>query len=855
MPQYLLGTDNGCTMSKAALFTLDGREMAVASQKTETLTPKPGHLERDVPDMWRSTAAAIRQVIAEAGIDPADIACVACAGHGNGLYLIDEAGEPTRNAIMSTDSRARDIIDQWTADGVGETVRPKTAQAIWPAQPNALLLWLKRHEPEAIEKARWVLMAKDYIRFKLTGEAAAELTDFSGTSLISVVDRAYDDEVLEAFGIGDLRGLMPPLVRSADLCGKVTAQAAAKTGLAKGTPVAGGLFDIDASGLGCGILEPSQLCMIAGTWGNNQYIAPQPVLSPDVFMSTCGFYLMLEGSATSASNLEWFVTEFFGAERAAAEQRGKSVYELTNGLVAASDPDSTVLFLPFLYGSNVSPDAKAAFIGRRGARRGRRSSPTSSRSPSRSPRAPSSAHWAPASAAPSPQASTAATPRPSAPWSASTAARTPTRPSRTSTTPSTPATTRSSTRSTASGPISADGPIAVREDPTLLRIATAAALLAAFAYPAVAGKRPDPPYFVRKKTWQDTLLASREALMRLEAEEAKRPDAAPKRRPVALGTWYVIEPFYAPESKKVFDYAFPPEKELAREGGDVQAALAKAYGKLSWKPRPDLQDGVPHKLGAGGNGASYLYRTLTATKPRTITGFFGGDDGILIWLNGKLVYSEPGPRGIAPNQDKVKLRLHAGANHLLLKIPNYGGRHGFYFHTRPTPVGSKDTGRNKALDELWKHLDYVYRKETIVKHEMACERRDRIWDAAWTPGSYGELARRYAKAVRVPTLAREASALAASCRTLSDLGKVRTVYYRGKRIEQTAAQLKDANFEAIRLAIADLSATFPEHYTKGKTCLARADALERKLRALNPTTPRARPASPGPMPWRGSCAP
>ena len=370
MPKYLLGTDNGCTMSKAALFTLDGREMAVASQKTETLTPKPGHLERDVPEMWRSTAAAIKQVITEAAIDPADVACVACAGHGNGLYLIDEAGEPVRDAIMSTDSRARDIIDEWTAKGVGEKVRPKTAQAIWPAQPNALLLWLKRHEPEAIERARWVLMAKDYIRLKLTGEAAAELTDFSGTSLISVVDEAYDDEVLAAFGIGDLRGLLPPLVRSADLCGKVTAQAAAETGLAEGTPVAGGLFDIDASGLGCGILEPSQLCVIAGTWGNNQYIAPQPVLTPDVFMSTCyaipGFYLMLEGSATSASNLEWFVTEFFAAERAAAEPQGRSVYELTNGLVAGADPDSTVLFLPFLYGSNVSPDAKAAFIGLNG---------------------------------------------------------------------------------------------------------------------------------------------------------------------------------------------------------------------------------------------------------------------------------------------------------------------------------------------------------------------------------------------------------------------------------------------------------------------------------------------------------
>jgi len=370
MAKYLLGTDNGCTMSKAALFTLDGREVAVASGKTDTLTPQPGHLERDVPEMWDTTAAAIKQVITESGIDPADIACVACAGHGNGLYLIDEAGTAVCDAIMSTDSRARDIIDEWTAAGVGERVRPKTTQAIWPAQPNVLLLWLKRHRPEVIDKAAWVLMAKDFVRYKLTGQVNAEVTDFSGTSLISVVDAAYDDDILEAFGIADLRGLLPPLVRSADICGAVTAQAAAETGLKEGTPVAGGLFDIDASGLGCGILQPSQLCMIAGTWGNNQYIAPEPVRSDDVFMSTCyaipGFYLMLEGSATSASNLEWFVTEFFAADRAAAEREGTSVYELTNQLVAATEPESPVLFLPFLYGSNVSPDAKAAFIGLNG---------------------------------------------------------------------------------------------------------------------------------------------------------------------------------------------------------------------------------------------------------------------------------------------------------------------------------------------------------------------------------------------------------------------------------------------------------------------------------------------------------
>jgi len=371
MAKYFLGTDNGLTMSKAALFTLDGREVAVASRKTETLTPRPGFLERDVPEMWASTAAAIKEVVAKSRVNPADIACVACAGHGNGLYLIDEQGNPVCNAILSTDSRARAIVDRWLADGVDKTVRPITMQSIWPAQPNALLLWLKENQPEVIRKSRWLLMAKDYVRFKLTGEVHAELTDMSGTSLLSVRDMAYDDGLLDIFGIADLRRLLPPLVRSADLCGHVTPQAAAETGLKAGTPVAGGMFDIDACGLACGLADESQLCMIAGTWGNNQYVSRTPVVSEDVFMTTLyaipGYYLMLEGSATSASNLEWFVTEFFGAEKKLAEGQGRSVYALCNELVSATKPeDASIVFLPFLYGSNAGPDASACFLGLNG---------------------------------------------------------------------------------------------------------------------------------------------------------------------------------------------------------------------------------------------------------------------------------------------------------------------------------------------------------------------------------------------------------------------------------------------------------------------------------------------------------
>jgi len=367
MAKYLLGTDNGGTVSKAGLFTLDGKEVAVASRSSELITPKAGYVERDMESMWENTAAAIKEVIATAKIDPGEIVCVACTGHGNGIYLTDKNGKATCNAIMSSDGRAREYIDKWTADGVGEAIRPKTMQCIWPAQPNALLAWIRDNEPDVLAASEYVFMAKDFIRFHLTGQAYAELTDMSGTSLMNVGTGKYDADVLDAFGIGEMQRLLPPLKRSADICGAITAEAAKLTGLREGTPVAGGMFDIDACGLAMGITDESQLCVIVGTWGNNQYISDKPVVD-GVFMTSCysipGYYLMLEGSATSAGNLEWFVNQFFKAEKEIAKQQDKSVYDICNELVAGTDPkESNVIFLPFLYGSNVGLDAKSCLVG------------------------------------------------------------------------------------------------------------------------------------------------------------------------------------------------------------------------------------------------------------------------------------------------------------------------------------------------------------------------------------------------------------------------------------------------------------------------------------------------------------
>lgn len=365
---YLIGIDNGGTLSKAVLFDRSGKELAVSSRKTDTIMPHPGFVERDMEEMWQANLGSIRDVIRISGVNPEDVAGVATTGHGNGLYLVGEDGRPVCNGIISTDTRAGDYVKRWYADGTFDEVLPKTMQSIWAGQPVALLAWFRDHRPEVLRRARYVFLCKDYIRYRLTGEAFAEITDISGTNLMNVRDVRYDRDLLKKFGIEEVYEKLPPIRYSAELCGHITKEVAAETGLKEGTPVAGGLFDIDASAIASGITTDREISLTVGTWGINEYISSKPVVSKELFMTSLycmkGYWLVTEGSATSASNLEWYVTQFMKEEKAACKKENRSVYQYADMLVENTRPEeSSVIFLPFLFGTNVDTKAKACFLG------------------------------------------------------------------------------------------------------------------------------------------------------------------------------------------------------------------------------------------------------------------------------------------------------------------------------------------------------------------------------------------------------------------------------------------------------------------------------------------------------------
>ena len=370
MAEYLLGLDNGSTVIKAAIFDTKGREIAVSGEKIEMHMPESGWYERSLDEIWEANAKAIKSVLRESGLHGRDITAVAATGHGNGLHLVDRNGEAVWNAIEGFDTRACKYVEKWQADGTLDKVFPLITQNLFASQWPPLLAWFRDNKSEVLEKAESVFCVKDYVRFKLTGVRNIEMTDLSGCGIMNVPEGRYDDRILDAFGLSSYRRLLPEIVKSDEICGYVTPEAAALTGLELGTPVAGGAFDIDAVGLALGLNDESKLNLIAGTWGNNQCLVRNPVIDKDLFMvsryAIDGYYLILEGSPTGASNLEWFVTELMKKNgfKASPDQ---SVYALCDIEVdKTSAEDADIICLPFLYGNNCGGNARAAYIGMEG---------------------------------------------------------------------------------------------------------------------------------------------------------------------------------------------------------------------------------------------------------------------------------------------------------------------------------------------------------------------------------------------------------------------------------------------------------------------------------------------------------
>ncbi len=364
---HVIAFDAGGSAVKAALYDARGAERAVAAVGMAPLAPgsrlsrarSRGHVGRRL--------RRFAPVLASSGVAPSSIAAVGLTGYGNGLFLLDGAGRPVRNAILSPDQRARAILARWRAEGAEARAAGLTFNAQFAGKPLPLIAWLEAHEPEALERAERALFCKDYLRFRLTGEARLEISDMSAANLTDQRLRRWAPAALEPYGLARHARLFGEGVEPLTIAGAVTERAAAETGLVAGTPVSAGYADGPAMALGLGATDESLISVIAGTWGLNQLATRAPSTDGSVAAVIAGpvpgAFVVTDAGPTSASAFEWFVDSVIG--RADMGRRGReALFDFCNEEVLRAPADGDVpYFLPYLNGRLEQPEARACFIG------------------------------------------------------------------------------------------------------------------------------------------------------------------------------------------------------------------------------------------------------------------------------------------------------------------------------------------------------------------------------------------------------------------------------------------------------------------------------------------------------------
>lgn len=354
---YYLGIDCGGTFVKAALFDQTGELHGIFRENVAVISEQAGYAERDMQQLWQVCAEVVRQTIAKSGVNPTAIKGVGISAQGKGAFLLDKQNKPLGRAILSSDQRSLEIVKRWQAEGVPEKLYPLTRQTLWTGHPVSILKWLQENEPERYANIGSVLMSHDYLRFCLTGKLHCEETNISESNLYNMATGEYDQQLADLLGLHTILEKLPLVIKPNEVAGYVTAEAAELTGLAAGTPVVGGLFDVVSTARCAGLDDETKLNVVLGTWsvvsGITDYLNPNQLL-PFVYGRYVdeGKFIVHEASPTSSGNLEWFVKQW------------KLDYTEINQQVASLAPAaSSVLFVPFLYGSNAGLGMQAGFYG------------------------------------------------------------------------------------------------------------------------------------------------------------------------------------------------------------------------------------------------------------------------------------------------------------------------------------------------------------------------------------------------------------------------------------------------------------------------------------------------------------
>ena len=368
--EYLLGIDLGTSGTKTVLFDCDG--IAIASRTIEypMYQPQNGWAEQEPEDWWNAARDTVRAVISESGVSAADIKGVGISGQMHGLVLLDENGKVLRRSIIWCDGRTQAECDEITEIIGKKRLIEITANPALTGFTAGKILWVRKNEPEIWAQAQHILLPKDYVRYMLTGVFATEVSDASGMNLLDVATRDWSTEVLEKLEIPP--ALMPKVYESCEVTGRVSASAAAETGLAEGTVVAGGAGDNAAAAVGTGVVREGGAFTTLGTSGvvfaHSDTLQIEPEGRVHSFCAAVpGAYTVMSCTLAAGQSLKWFRDTLCEKDCEKADEQGVDPYYLLDKeaekLQIGADG---LIFLPYLMGERspiLDSDARGVFFG------------------------------------------------------------------------------------------------------------------------------------------------------------------------------------------------------------------------------------------------------------------------------------------------------------------------------------------------------------------------------------------------------------------------------------------------------------------------------------------------------------
>jgi len=367
---YLMGIDVSTTGAKALLCDEEGRVPATVTHEYPCSTPRPLWSEQDPEDWWRATCLSVKGVLDQAGVRGDEVTGIGLSGQMHGLVMLDEGDRVIRPAILWNDQRTaaecREITERIGRERLLELVcNPALTGFTAPK-----ILWVRNHEPQNYDACRKMLLPKDYVRFRLSGTFATEVSDASGTLLLDVRRRAWSDEVLALLGID--RGLLADCHESAEVSAAVSPSVARELGIAAGTPIVGGAGDQAAGAVGNGIVRSGVVSATIGTSGVvfafSDEVATDPAGRLHTFCHAVPGKWHLMGVVLSAGgSLQWFRNALGGPEAAQAAERGADPYDVLCAEAAQAPAGCEgLIFLPYLTGErtpHANPNARGALVG------------------------------------------------------------------------------------------------------------------------------------------------------------------------------------------------------------------------------------------------------------------------------------------------------------------------------------------------------------------------------------------------------------------------------------------------------------------------------------------------------------